>query len=142
MVERNLYLSRSGTLLYQTHLNELDEVFTQVGACGIHNGVPCNDVTVTLGAAPLDAVEAEAIEEEAVTEPTVTLSFDEMSVEDLKGLLRERDLPVSGTKAELVIRLNGWDEMTAAELREELRDLGLPTSGTKEELLWRLSDEH
>lgn len=39
-------------------------------------------------------------------EPTLEQSFDEMKVEQLKGLLRDRDLPIGGKKAELIERLN------------------------------------
>jgi hypothetical protein len=42
----------------------------------------------------------------------VHLDYDELTVEELKGLLRDYDLPVSGTKAELIQRLNDADEET------------------------------
>lgn len=40
------------------------------------------------------------------SEPVLVQDYSEMSVEELKGLLRDRELPVSGNKDELVERLN------------------------------------
>jgi hypothetical protein len=68
----------------------------------------------------------------------VTVQADEVTVEDLKDMLREKDLPVSGTKAELIARVNAYDEMTVTELKETLHAAGLPVSGTKAELIERL----
>lgn len=35
---------------------------------------------------------------------------EELTVDDLKGMLRERDLPVSGSKSELQARLDEADD--------------------------------
>jgi len=40
-------------------------------------------------------------------------SFDDLTVEELKEKLAERDLPVSGTKDELIARLRGEGEKGA-----------------------------
>ena len=38
-------------------------------------------------------------------EDTLTPDYNDMTVADLKSLLKERDLPVSGKKADLIARL-------------------------------------
>ncbi|MEC8873907.1 MAG: SAP domain-containing protein, partial [Candidatus Thermoplasmatota archaeon] len=38
------------------------------------------------------------------------MAFEDMTVAELKDLLRERGLPVSGRKADLIIRLNEVEE--------------------------------
>ena len=38
--------------------------------------------------------------------PTSDVDYSAMKVAELKELLKEKDLPVSGTKAELIERLN------------------------------------
>ena len=59
------------------------------------------------------------------------MAFEDMTVAELKDLLRERDLPVSGRKADLIIRLNEVeespvqaepDEASEAPLEGELDD--------------------
>jgi hypothetical protein len=70
---------------------------------------------------------------------------DEPTKEELQDELRKRDLPVSGTKAELQQRLEDAEEddaaeMTKSDLQEELRKRDLPVSGTKAELQQRLED--
>jgi hypothetical protein len=70
---------------------------------------------------------------------------DESTKAELQDELRDRDLPVSGTKAELQQRLEDAKAEAAAaptkaELQDELRDRDLPVSGTKKELQQRLED--
>jgi hypothetical protein len=70
---------------------------------------------------------------------------DEITKAELQDELRDRDLPVSGTKAELQQRLEDAKAEeaaapTKAELQDELRDRDLPVSGTKKELQQRLED--
>jgi hypothetical protein len=55
------------------------------------------------------------------------------TVEDLREIARDRDLPVSGTKHELLDRL-----LTVEQLRDELRDIEEPVTGSKAELIERL----
>ena len=62
----------------------------------------------TLGDALKQKMSPEAL---AATEdsPNQQAEFEAMTKEDLQDLLRERDLPVSGTKDELIERLRGND---------------------------------
>jgi hypothetical protein len=46
-------------------------------------------------------------------------SFEEYTVEELKYRLAQKDLPVSGTKAELIARLRGEDPPEKAEPEAE-----------------------
>ena len=84
--------------------------------------------------------------------------LEDKTVVELKDLLRERGLKVSGKKAELVERLLGrespkavkspkgrnpgkatLEKKTVVELKEMLREQGLKVSGTKTELIDRLT---
>ncbi len=67
----------------------------------------------------------------------------------LQSLLRERKLPISGNKADLIKRLKDDDELTKTsisnygklnveELKELLRKRGLKTTGSKTILMWRI----
>eukprot|EP00933_Yihiella_yeosuensis_P061803 TRINITY_DN6465_c0_g1_i1.p1 TRINITY_DN6465_c0_g1~~TRINITY_DN6465_c0_g1_i1.p1 ORF type:complete len:213 (+),score=49.98 TRINITY_DN6465_c0_g1_i1:107-745(+) len=91
--------------------------------------------------------------------------FDDMKVAELKALLAEKDLPVSGRKADLISRLEQakgkdlpadgekaeslsrpkqaegprkFDGMKVAELKALLAEKGLAVSGKKAELISRL----
>jgi hypothetical protein len=56
--------------------------------------------------------EAEALRQDA--------GYDDRTVEDLRDLLRERDMSTTGNKAELVMRLQAADlEATATETTED-----------------------
>jgi hypothetical protein len=84
--------------MYEVNLNDGDSVYLTEDADGI---------TATVGGQPATQEElVDAAEDE--TKP-VTLDYDEMTVEELKQLLRDDDLPVSGTKAELIERLNAGE---------------------------------
>lgn len=63
--------------------------------------------------------------------------YSSMLKADLQGILRERGLKVSGTKAELIQRL----QMSKADLQGILRERGLKVTGTKVELIQRLQKE-
>ena len=56
-----------------------------------------------------EEVEEDAVEEgnndESPVENDETIDYSSMKVTELKELLKEKDLPVSGTKAELIERL-------------------------------------
>jgi post-segregation antitoxin (ccd killing protein) len=76
------------------------------------------------------------------------VSYEDQTKEELQEELRERDLKVSGTKDELIERIEEDDEsgdefegQTKEELQEELRERDLKVSGTKDELIERL-EEH
>jgi hypothetical protein len=77
-----------------------------------------------------------------VTETTPP--YEQWTVRELRDELRRRDLPTSGSQAELAARLTDADrepqDLTVAELREELRERDEPVSGTKDELVERLAD--
>jgi hypothetical protein len=73
------------------------------------------------------------------------VSYEERTKAELQDELRDRDLPVSGAKADLVARLEDADrddagDLTKAELQDRLRDLDLPVSGSKAELQDRLDE--
>ena len=89
----------------------------------------------------------------------MTEEYASMTVAQLKELLKEQGLPVSGKKAELIERLmeaSGADEevveeapaetstdyssMTVAQLKELLKEAGKPVSGKKAELIERLQE--
>jgi hypothetical protein len=72
---------------------------------------------------------------------------DDATKAELQDELRKRDLPVSGTKAELQQRLeeaideeSSSGQMTKSDLQDELRKRDLPVSGTKAELQQRLEE--
>ena len=46
------------------------------------------------------------------------MAYENLTVAELKELLRERGLPVSGKKADLIARLNDGDDSTAATPEE------------------------
>ncbi len=68
--------------------------------------------------------------------------YEQWTVKDLRDELRARNLPTSGSQAELADRLTAADrppqELTVAELKDELREQDKPVSGTKDELVDRL----
>jgi hypothetical protein len=64
-------------------------------------------------------------------------NLEAMTVAQLKDLLREKGLPVSGKKAELVSRLEMLN-LSMTELKDMLKKRDLPTSGKKSELVARL----
>jgi hypothetical protein len=121
MTERTFRVERNGNLLFETNLNPADGVYLSSAA---------EVYTASLGAqAPPDIeevqgemkVESEDSEAPVVPEPeTVTeeeleedeegASYEDYTVEELKDVLRERELMVSGTKDELIARLEEDDE--------------------------------
>ena len=46
------------------------------------------------------------------------MAYENLTVAELKELLRERGLPVSGKKADLIARLNEGDDSTSATPEE------------------------
>ena len=73
-----------------------------------------------------------------------------MTVEQLKALLRQKGLPVSGRKAELIQRLNSpamntpqpmsLEQLKVPQLQSLLKQKGLPVSSKKAELIKRLKN--
>ena len=55
--------------------------------------------------------DAVGIEKEEIME--VVLSYEDMTVKDLKGILRQRKLPIKGTKGDLIARLETSDTAAA-----------------------------
>ena len=83
---------------------EEEDFFNPEAASTDNNPFPEELMTET------DAVAvAEAVVEEVVAEPEPELTYDSMTVPQLQDLLRERELTVSGVKAELVARLEAAD---------------------------------
>jgi hypothetical protein len=82
--------------------------------------------------------------------------YSALTVRELRSLLKERGLPVSGKKSKLITRLENdaaielsdgagvvgvaedYDGKTVKELRKLLREMGLPVSGKKSKLIERL----
>ena len=64
------------------------------------------------GSVPEHALKEDDEEEE---EDDELEDYSELVVEDLKAILQDRDLPVSGTKAELVARLEAYDQENTLE---------------------------
>lgn len=94
------------------------------------------------------------------------MTYRDLSRDELRDELQDRDLPVAGTKDELIERLEADDDgredeathrvradsngnpgafepipgPTRDEIRDELQERGLSVAGTKEELLERLEE--
>ena len=66
----------------------------------------------TLGPVEEETEEEETSEDNSPTEETNAekIDYDSMTVPDLKAALKEKGLPVSGKKAELIDRLKGGSE--------------------------------
>ena len=94
----------------------------------------------------------EEISKKETEETSEETNYDSMTVLQLKEVLREQGLSVSGKKAELIERLKGeaeetpdeeseevdYESMTVPLLKEALKEQGLPVSGKKAELIERL----
>jgi len=78
------------------------------------------------------------------------IPLEDLKVTQLQSLLREKGLPVSGRKAELIKRLNhvpvkssqptALEQMKTKQLQALLKQKGLPVSGRKVELVQRLKN--
>ena len=78
------------------------------------------------------------------------MDYESLTVAELKDILREGGLPVSGKKSELIRRISknqahlnliaSYESLTVAELKDILREGGLPVSGKKSELIQRVSE--
>jgi len=78
------------------------------------------------------------------------VDYESLTVAELKDILREGGLPVSGKKSELIRRISknqahlnfiaSYEKVTVAELKDYLREADLPVSGKKFELIQRVSE--
>ena len=86
---------------------EEEDFFNPEAAVTDNNPFPAELMTETEAVAVAEAVveEATTVEPEPEPEPT----YDSMTVSQLQDVLRERGLTVSGTKAELIARLEADD---------------------------------
>ena len=78
------------------------------------------------------------------------MDYESLTVAELKDILREGGLPVSGKKLELIRRISknqahlnliaSYEKVTVAELKDYLREADLPVSGKRFELIQRVSE--
>ena len=78
------------------------------------------------------------------------MDYESLTVAELKDILREGGLPVSGKKSELIRRISknqahlnliaSYEKVTVAELEDYLREADLPVSGKRFELIQRVSE--
>ncbi len=85
---------------------------------------------------PVEVVEEEInplVQEEAPSPFVVDeVQYDSLTVAELRELCKERGLPVSGTKAEIVLRLNQDDEGVTDGPTEEVAPEETPDAPTEE----------
>ena len=100
-----------------------EDFFNPEAAVTDNNPFPEELMTETDAVAVADAVVEEATtvepEVEEVVEPEVEPTYDSMTVPQLQDVLRERSLTVSGTKAELIARLEADDAGPSEEAPAE-----------------------
>ena len=78
------------------------------------------------------------------------MDYESLTVAELKDILREGGLPVSGKKSELIRRISknqahlnhiaSYEKVTVEELKDYLREADLPVSGKRFELIQRVSE--
>tara|TARA_B100000700_G_scaffold240096_1_gene266930 strand:- start:159 stop:629 length:471 start_codon:yes stop_codon:yes gene_type:complete len=78
------------------------------------------------------------------------VDYESLTVAELKDILKEGGLPVSGKKSELIRRISknqahlnliaSYEKVTVAELEDYLREADLPVSGKRFELIQRVSE--
>ncbi len=78
------------------------------------------------------------------------MDYESLTVAELKDILKEGGLPVSGKKSELIRRISknqahlnliaSYEKVTVAELEDYLREADLPVSGKRFELIQRVSE--
>jgi len=99
MAERIVKLIVMGITNYEAHMNPEDRIQIEESESLVTINIR-NSAWVDPSAPQLE------LEGEDVAEEAVLVSSDEVTVEELKGLLRDKGLAVSGAKAELIARLN------------------------------------
>ena len=127
----------------------------------INESVDWTDEVITEFEATEDEYEAETVGpiEEETTDADKKIDYSSMTGAELKNILKEKGLPVSGNKSELIERLQGdfddseteettevdekidYSNMTVPELKNVLKEKGLPVSGKKSELIKRLQGD-
>jgi large subunit ribosomal protein L24 len=130
----------------------------------INESVDWTDEVITELEATEDEYEAETVGpiEEETADADEKIDYSNMTVPELKNSLKEKGLPISGKKSELIERLKGdfddsedseteettevdekidYSNMTVPELKSVLKEKGLPISGKKSELIERLQGD-
>jgi hypothetical protein len=121
MTERTFRVERNGILMFETNLNPGDGVFlssaaeTYIASVGAepHPDIAedvVGEIKVESEESELEVPEPETVTEEELVEDEEGASYEDYTVEELKDILRERELMVSGTKDELIARLEDDDE--------------------------------
>jgi len=123
MSERILQVHNHGVIAYEQHLSEGDNVTLGTEITGGDENteaspIECVCVNVRSSSMPVVA-EFQPIDVASDSTPgpvtavrtmvargVLSLKADEVTVEQLKDILRDKDLAVSGTKDELIARLN------------------------------------
>jgi len=102
---------------------EEEDFFNPEAAVTDNNPFPeelmTEDDAVAVAEAVVEEVVEAAVEEVVEAEPEPELTYDSMTVTQLQDLLRERELTVSGVKAELVARLEADDAGPSEEAPAE-----------------------
>lgn len=111
---------------------EVEEDFFNPEAAVVENNpFPAELMTETDAVATAEAVVEEATtaepEVEEVVEPEPEPTYDSMTVAQLQDVLRERTLTVSGTKAELIARLEADDAGPSEELEAPAETVEAPS---------------
>lgn len=101
MAERIVKLMVMGIPTYEGHMNPDDRIEIEES----DSLVTINIRNSTYLALPVDPG-ADVPAEGTLAAEAVLVQAEDVSVEELKGLLRDKDLPVSGTKSELIKRIN------------------------------------
>lgn len=92
--------------IFETNTNLGEQVWLTDAQDPDHTG-PCTQVWI--GATPPTVEQITTVETTDVTEPGLFIPFEDMTVEELKDILRDRDLVTTGNKAALVKRLTGGE---------------------------------
>jgi len=119
-MERIFRVVNKGITNFETHISEGDRIDVEGDEVHIRSAsqpvftetTPVDVPSETQGATATERVMTSVAEEVVfvpmVSEPEESLSLkaEEVTVAELRQLLRDKDLPVSGTKPELLDRLN------------------------------------
>lgn len=96
---------------------------------------PVNTVPVTstpLRPVPNQGTKANPVSVAALSMPKITVNLEDLKVADLKAELKKRNLPVSGSKPQLIERLKPYTEVSAGGTpNSNMNILALSPSGSK-----------
>lgn len=98
----NFIVIRNDLPIFETHLNDGEAVF-----------LSDDGSQAWIGAGAPAAQQVAEASNAQVTTPGLFIPYEDMTVEELKGLLRDKDMLVSGDKSALVARLS--DDFSADE---------------------------